>query len=433
MGNTVNDRELILEILLAVTRDGEYSHIALRNVLENYQYLDKSERAFITRVTEGTLERMIELDYIINQFSKTKVNKMKPVIRTIIRSAVYQLKYMDSVPDSAVCNEAVKLAGKRGFSGLKGFVNGVLRNISRNLDNVKYPDKSDTVKWLSVIYSMPEWIITEWLKNYDREMVEKMLQAFLAERPTTIRCNLSQISREKLAEELKKEGVKVRLCDTVDSALFISGYDYLGASESFRTGHFQVQDISSMEVAEWADPKEDEYIIDVCAAPGGKSLHLADKLAGKGHVEARDLTPYKVDLIRDNIARIGIDNIEAVCQDATVYDEASEKKADILIADLPCSGLGVLGKKTDLKYKMNPDTQEELVHLQRKILSVVHRYVKSGGKLLYSTCTIHRAENQENAAWFAEQYPEFELVRERQFLPGVDDSDGFYIAEFVRK
>ena len=433
MGNTVNDRELILEILLAVTRDGEYSHIALRNVLENYQYLDKSERAFITRVTEGTLERMIELDYIINQFSKTKVNKMKPVIRTIIRSAVYQLKYMDSVPDSAVCNEAVKLAGKRGFSGLKGFVNGVLRNISRNLDNVKYPDKSDTVKWLSVIYSMPEWIITEWLKNYDREMVEKMLQAFLAERPTTIRCNLSQISREKLAEELKKEGVKVRLCDTVDSALFISGYDYLGALESFRTGHFQVQDISSMEVAEWADPKEDEYIIDVCAAPGGKSLHLADKLAGKGHVEARDLTPYKVDLIRDNIARIGIDNIEAVCQDATVYDEASEKKADILIADLPCSGLGVLGKKTDLKYKMNPDTQEELVHLQRKILSVVHRYVKSGGKLLYSTCTIHRAENQENAAWFAEQYPEFELVRERQFLPGVDDIDGFYIAEFVRK
>lgn len=433
MGNTVNDRELILEILLAVTRDGEYSHIALRNVLENYQYLDKSERAFITRVTEGTLERMIELDYIINQFSKTKVNKMKPVIRTIIRSAVYQLKYMDSVPDSAVCNEAVKLAGKRGFSGLKGFVNGVLRNISRNLDNVKYPDKSDTVKWLSVIYSMPEWIITEWLKNYDREMVEKMLQAFLAERPTTIRCNLSQISREELAEELKKEGVKVSRCDTVDSALFISGYDYLGALESFRTGHFQVQDISSMEVAEWADPKEEEYIIDVCAAPGGKSLHLADKLAGKGHVEARDLTPYKVDLIRDNIARIGIDNIEAVCQDATVYDEASEKKADILIADLPCSGLGVLGKKTDLKYKMNPDTQEELVHLQRKILSVVHHYVKSGGKLLYSTCTIHRAENQENAAWFAEQYPEFELVRERQFLPGVDDSDGFYIAEFVRK
>ena len=429
----INLREIILGALMDIVEEEQYSHIVLKDVLEKYQYLDKRDRAFITRVTEGTLENMLQMDYIIERFSKVKVENMKPVIRNILRMSVYQLKYMDSVPDSAVCNEAVKLAGKRGFSGLKGFVNGVLRNISRNLDNVKYPDKSDTVKWLSVIYSMPEWIITEWLKNYDREMVEKMLQAFLAERPTTIRCNLSQISREELAEELKKEGVKVRLCDTVDSALFISGYDYLGALESFRTGHFQVQDISSMEVAEWADPKEEEYIIDVCAAPGGKSLHLADKLAGKGHVEARDLTPYKVDLIRDNIARMGIDNIEAVCQDATVYDEASEKKADILIADLPCSGLGVLGKKTDLKYKMNPDTQEELVHLQRKILSVVHHYVKSGGKLLYSTCTIHRAENQENAAWFAEQYPEFELVRERQFLPGVDDSDGFYIAEFVRK
>lgn len=433
MGNTVNDRELILEILLAVTRDGEYSHIALRNVLENYQYLDKSERAFITRVTEGTLERMTELDYIINQFSKTKVNKMKPVIRTIIRSAVYQLKYMDSVPDSAVCNEAVKLAGKRGFSGLKGFVNGVLRNISRNMDRVKYPDAADTVKWLSVTYSMPEWIITEWLKEYDRETVEKMLQAFLADRPTTIRCNLSRINREELAEELRKDGVTVRLCDTIDSALFISGYDYLGALKSFREGYFQVQDISSMEVAEWADPKKGDYIIDVCAAPGGKSLHLADKLAGTGHVEARDLTPYKVDLICDNIARTGIDNIEAVCQDATVYDEASEKKADILVADLPCSGLGVLGKKTDLKYKMQPQTQEELMHLQREILSVVHRYVKPGGKLLYSTCTIHRAENQDNAVWFAEQYPEFKLVREKQFLPGLDDSDGFYIAEFVRQ
>lgn len=433
MGNTVNDRELILEILLAVTRDGEYSHIALRNVLENYQYLDKSERAFITRVTEGTLERMTELDYIINQFSRTRVNKMKPVIRNIIRSAVYQLKYMDSVPDSAVCNEAVKLAGKRGFSGLKGFVNGVLRNISRNMEQIRYPDPEDTVTWLSVTYSMPEWIVEGWLQDYDRETVEKMLQAFLAERPTTIRCNLSKIGREELADRLREEGVKVQPSDSIDSALFISGYDYLGALESFREGYFQVQDISSMEVAEWADPKKDDYIIDVCAAPGGKSLHLADKLSGTGHVEARDLTPYKVDLICDNIARTGIDNIEAVCQDATVYDEASREKADILIADLPCSGLGVLGKKTDLKYKMNPDTQEELVKLQRDILSVVHAYVKPGGKLLYSTCTIHREENQENAAWFASQHPEFELVREKQFLPGIDETDGFYIAEFRKQ
>lgn len=430
MGNTVNDRELILEILLAVTRDGEYSHIALRNVLENYQYLDKAERAFITRVVEGTLERMLELDYIINQFSKVKVNKMKPVIRTILRSSVYQLKYMDRIPDSAVCNEAVKLAGKRGFSGLKGFVNGVLRTISREMGQIQYPDPANLVQWLSVTYSMPEWILKQWLDAYDKETVEQMLRAFLEDRPTVIRCNLSRISRDELAERLREEGVNVQISETIPAALFISGYDHLGALESFRDGYFQVQDISSMEVAEWADPKEGDFIIDVCAAPGGKALHLADKLKGTGHVEARDLTPYKVDLIQDNIARTGIANITAVCQDATVYDAESEEKADILIADLPCSGLGVLGKKTDLKYKMNMETQQELVQLQRQILTAVHHYVKPGGKLLYSTCTIHGAENQGNASWFAEMCPEFELVREKQFLPGRDNSDGFYIAEF---
>lgn len=151
----VDMRELAMEVLLSVTRDGEYSHIVLRNVLEKYQFLTKQERAFLTRITEGTLERMIEIDYIINQFSKVKVNKMKPVIRTILRSAVYQMKYMDSVPDSAVCNEAVKLAGKKGFRNLKGFVNGVLRNIARNLDNLSMPDRKDTIEWLSVTISMP--------------------------------------------------------------------------------------------------------------------------------------------------------------------------------------------------------------------------------------------------------------------------------------
>ena len=190
-------RELVLGILLEVTRDGEYSHIALRNVLNKYQYLDKKERAFITRVTEGTLEHMIEIDYIINQFSNTKVNKMKPVIRCILRSAVYQLKYMDSIPDSAVCNEAVKLAEKKGFRTLKGFVNGVLRNIARNLDSVTYPD-------LSVQYSMPEWILNQWLKEYDKETVEAMLKDFQAEKPTTIRVNLNQTSKEELTAAIKE-------------------------------------------------------------------------------------------------------------------------------------------------------------------------------------------------------------------------------------
>ena len=171
MAASIGGRELVLEILLQITRDGEYSHIALKNVLDQYQYLDKKERAFITRVVDGTLEHMIEIDYIINQFSKVKVNKMKPVIRTIMRSGVYQLKYMDSVPDSAVCNEAVKLAEKRGFKTLKGFVNGVLRNISRNLSDIVYPSEENLFQYLSIRYSLPEWILKQWLSVYDEKTV----------------------------------------------------------------------------------------------------------------------------------------------------------------------------------------------------------------------------------------------------------------------
>ena len=426
-------RELILGILLEVTRDGAYSHVALRNVLTKYQYLDKRERAFITRVTEGTLERMIEIDYILNQFSKVKVDKMKPVIRCILQSSVYQLKYMDAVPNSAVCNEAVKLASKKGFHNLKGYVNGVLRNISRNLDQVVYPDKSDFVQYLSVRYSMPVWILKQWLSAYDAETVETMLEDFLKEKPTTVRCNLNQCTVAELTESLRKEGVEVQTHPRLSYALSISGYDYLANLESYRKGMFYIQDISSMLVTETADPKAGDYVIDVCAAPGGKALHMAEKLDGTGHVEARDLTDYKVNLIQENILRTGITNVSAVKQDATESDAASLEKADIVIADLPCSGLGVLGKKTDLKYKMTEAIQRELVALQRSILSNVQSFVKPGGTLVYSTCTIHKGENEENVAWFLEQFPNFVLEGEaRQLLPGVDASDGFFIAKFKR-
>ena len=425
-------RELVLGILLEVTRDGEYSHIALRNVLTKYQYLDKRERAFITRVTEGTLEHMIELDYIINQFSKVKVNKMKPVIRNILRSGVYQLKYMDSVPNSAVCNEAVKLAVKKGFANLKGFVNGVLRSIERNLDHITYPDESNVLEFLSVKYSMPEWILGQWLSKYDRETVETMLQDFQKEKPTIIRCNLNAMTKEELVHSLEEEGVRVEDHPYLSYALRISGYDYLADLKSFQKGGFYAQDISSMLVAEIAAPKEGDRVIDVCAAPGGKALHVSELLRGSGHVQARDLTDYKVNLILENIERSGMKNIEAVRWDATVLDEEAIETADIVIADLPCSGLGVLGKKTDLKYKMTEQMQSDLVVLQRDILSKVKAYVKPGGTLVYSTCTIHEAENEGNVEWFLNENTEFELESSRQLLPGVHESDGFFIAKFKK-
>lgn len=433
----VNTRELILEILLEVIEKGSYSHLVIRSVLDKYQYLEKQERAFLTRVAEGTIQTMIELDYIINQYSKVKVNKMKPVIRNILRMSVYQMKYMDSVPDAAACNEAVKLARKKGFSSLSGFVNGVLRNISRN-PAIELPNKErNPVSYYSVMYSMPEWLVELWSRDYGVEVMERILRAFMQEAPITIRTNLAKITSEELAEKLENEGVtvkKIEIKDTpgLDYAFMISGFDYLNALPSFQEGLFYVQDISSMMVAELAAPKKGDYIIDVCAAPGGKSTHLAEKLQGSGMVEARDLTEYKIGLIEDNIARHQCANMKAIQMDAIVFDEASVGKADIVIADLPCSGLGVMRKKTDIKYKMTTEKMASLVELQRNMLHTVCNYVKEGGILIYSTCTIHRGENEENVSWFIKEHPEFELQIQQQIFPQEEFGDGFFVAKLKK-
>lgn len=461
MTKPVNEREIVMEVLLEITENRQFSHIILREVLSKYQYLEKRERAFITRVTEGTLEHMIEIDYILDSFSKVKVKKMKPVIRAILRSAVYQLKYMDSVPDRAVCNEAVKLAVRKGFSGLRGYVNGVLRSVARNLDNVKYP--KDKREELSVRYSCPGWIIDLWSRTYSMEVIETMLSDFQQEKPVTIRCCLNRTTPELLKNRLESEGVKVELHPYLPYAFSISGYDYLNDLEAFRSGMLAVQDISSMLVAEIAEPFSGAQVLDLCAAPGGKALHMAEKLfladsrfgrgekkdAPEGHVEARDLTEAKVDLIRENIERAGLTNISAVCADASVPDVTAFRKVDIVIADLPCSGLGVIGKKPDLRYRASQEGMESLVMLQRRILSCAQAYVKPGGLLVYSTCTVNPAENLDNVHWFLEEYPQFQQkdirnrlcpelrdrVQERgciQLLPGIDKSDGFFIAGLIK-
>ena len=434
MTNGVSVRELVLDILIEVNEKEQYSHLMIRDVLNKYQYLEKQERAFLTRLAEGTIEHMLEMDFIINSFSKVKVNKMKPLIRNLLRMSVYQLKYMDSIPDAAVCNEAVKLARKRGFGQLRGFVNGVLRNIARELAHLQYPDeKLEPVRFLEVTYSVPAWMAEQWMKDFGYEQTKGICASFLQERPITIRTNLTKTTPEELKGKLEKEGVTVKAIEKLPYAFEISGYDYLQALESFEQGLFYVQDISSMMVAEIAVPEKGSYIIDVCAAPGGKSSHLAEKMSGMGMVEARDLTEYKVSLIEENIERHGLENMRAVQMDATVFDAESEEKADVLICDLPCSGLGVMGKKTDIRYKMTAEKQQDLVQLQRQILDTVHTYVKKGGTLVYSTCTIHKEENQGNVEWFIAKYPEFEVLSSEQMFPGGEYHDGFFIAKLRRK
>ena len=411
-------------MLLAIDRDGQYSHLVLRDVLDKYQYLSKQERAFLTRLTEGTIERMLTLDYVIDQFSKTKVKKMKPLIRELMRLSVYQIMYMDGVPDSAVCNEAVKLARKRGFSGLSGFVNGVLRSVARGWKDVTFQNES-------VRYSVPEWIIDGWNADYGRDVTEKMLEAFMQPAKITVRTNTQKCTPEELKDRLSQEGVTVEAIEGISYAFALSGFDYLAGLGSFQDGWFYVQDISSMTVAHAADPKKGDYIIDVCAAPGGKSSHLAELLDGSGMVEARDLTEYKVGLIEENILRHDLHNMKAVQQDATLFDETSVEKADILICDLPCSGLGVIGRKSDIRYKMTAEKAHDLAVLQQEMLDTVWKYVKRGGKLIYSTCTIHKEENEDNVVAFLQKHPQFTLVEQRQIFP-MEGSDGFFVAKMIR-
>ena len=420
MTNGINTRELILQILLEIEEEGKHSHIAIRNALSKYQFLPRQERAFITRVCEGTLEYRILIDYIIDSYSKVSVDKMKPVIREILRSAVYQIRFMDSVPDSAVCNEAVKLAQRKGFYSLKPFVNGVLRTIAREWKNLILPSMEENpVRYLSVRYSMPETLVNRWLEDYGEEKTEKILTEFLTEKPITVRCRTHKYPQKEIYESLVDQGVEVKPAPYLPYAYEIS------------------------------DPQKGDYVIDMCAAPGGKSLHVADKMGDYGTVDARDISQYKVDMIEENIHRTDCINVQAHVMDATVFDVDSELKADVVLADVPCSGYGVIGKKPEIKYRVTAQKQEEIVILQRTILDNAAEYVKPGGVLVFSTCTIAKEENEENMLWFMNNHPfklesidpylpeelhsETTALGYLQLLPGVHKTDGFFIAKFRRK
>ncbi|MDE7007862.1 MAG: 16S rRNA (cytosine(967)-C(5))-methyltransferase RsmB [Lachnospiraceae bacterium] len=453
-----NMRELALDVLFEILEKGGYSHLVIRNVLDKYDYSDPRNKAFVKRVTEGTIERLIQIDYVLEQFSKVPVGKMKPLIRTLMRMSVYQLLFMDQIPDAAICNEAVKLSGKRGFRGLSGFVNGVLRNIARNRGNIQYPDKSkEWKKSLSVSYSMPEWLIDFWQEAYGRETMEKLLEGLFCEHPVTVRVkkDLSHKQKEAWIQELSKEGIGASLHPYHACAYRLSGALSVKKLPGYGEGLFAVQDVSSMLAVEAAgitfenaaETKEPLLVMDVCAAPGGKTMHMAEKLGKRGRVYAFDLTEYKVTLIRDNIKRMGCENVEVHQHDASIPEPSFFGRADVVLADLPCSGLGTMGKKRDVKYRATKESMEELTGIQKKILEVVWKYVKPGGVLIYSTCTLNPKENEQMASWFTEHFP-FRLDDLSPYLPkalsgkgkegmlqlfpGIHESDGFFIARMIR-
>ncbi|MBQ8816320.1 MAG: 16S rRNA (cytosine(967)-C(5))-methyltransferase RsmB [Lachnospiraceae bacterium] len=451
MVNTVNTRELVLDILLAIEKGEDFSHKLIKGTLDKYDYLERKDKAFIKRIVEGTLERRMYLDFVLNAFSNTPVNKMKPLIRCLMRMSAYQVLFMDQVPDRAVCNEAVKLAAKRKFVNLKGFVNGVLRKLIDSKEHLPMPDRANLADYLSITYSMPEWLVDKWLDELGAEVTEQMLQKFLEVSPVTVRIKsgVSAEDKESLLNQMKEQGIEVTAHPYLPYAYTISHLEGMHQVPGFSQGLIAVQDVSSMLAVEAAGIRAGDLVLDVCAAPGGKAMLAAEKTGPEGLVIARDISDMKVSFIEENAGRMCLDQIRVQVQDATVLDETMIGKADVVIADLPCSGLGIIAKKRDIKYNVTQESLVELRELQRQILDVVSQYVKPGGTLLYSTCTVNPMENEDNRTYILQelgfeavnidtQLPEAlcsETTREGylQLIPSVHETDGFFISVFRRK
>ncbi|NLI89590.1 MAG: 16S rRNA (cytosine(967)-C(5))-methyltransferase RsmB [Epulopiscium sp.] len=426
-------REIVVDILEEVDSKDAYSNIVLNRVLNSYTNLSAVDKGFITEVTNGTIKYSRKIDYIINSFANTPTNKMKPFIRSVLRMSVYQIVFLDKVPDSAVCNEAVKIVKKRKMGKLSGFVNGVLRNIARKHTNISYPDKNtDPVEYLGVVYSFPDWIIELWLKDYPFDLVEKLCLSLNESPEITIRTNNLIKSKDDVKKLLKEARLNVEDGNLAPEALKI----YKGASvfnlKGFKDGYFTVQDESSMLVSHILNPQKGDMVLDVCAAPGGKSSHIAELMSNQGTIISADIYEHKLDLIESTSKRMGHSIIQTVMQDARVENPDYIEKFDRVLVDAPCSGLGILHKKSDIRWNKELSDIKNLVKIQKEILKVSAKYVKPGGIMVYSTCTISHAENQQMVEWILESL-DFELEEINSYIPKElhnEDSKQGYIQIF---
>lgn len=441
----MTEREIAVFTFADIVLENGYNNIVLRKTLNAHNELNTVQKAFITQLVNGTLRNMINIDYIIDKFSKTPTRKMKPLILNILRIGVYQIMYMDKVPVSAACNEAVKIAKAHGFKSLSGFVNGVLRNIARNKDNIEYP-KKDSKEYISVKYSYPMWIIDYWLENYSLEQIKNICIANNRSPHISICVNTNKITKQELVKKLRAEGIEADANTNLENSIYISKTNNISKTKCYQQGLFHIIDESSMLAITLLNPAKGSDVVDVCAAPGGKSFCSGYIMQNEGSIISRDIHSHKVQLISDGIKRLGLDCIHTEVKDAMSDDDT---KVDFVIVDAPCSGLGLAGKKPDIKYNKTMDDIDSLVDIQRQILTKAQSMVKKNGKLLYSTCTISHKENVDNMKWFISNYDfepvdltstmpnglNFETAKDGyvEITPDKMLSDGFFIAVLRRK
>lgn len=435
----VNARELAAKVLQEVYGKQAYANIAMNRVLASAD-ISALDRRFVTELVYGTIKATNTLDWVIGNFVNRPLSKIAPMILYIMRLACYQIMYMDKVPASAACNEAVELSKKYTHVGTVKFVNGVLRAIIRGKEQLQFPDlETQPVQHIALKYHHPEWLVKLWLKEFGQEATIELCTANNQAPNMSIRVNTLKVDKARLIELLAKDGIQVQESKYADDGLIVTSMEKpLAQSETFKQGLWQIQDESSMLVAQILAAKPGSTVIDVCAAPGGKSTHIAQYLQNKGKVLAFDIYEHKLDLIRENSARLGINILQTSLHNATIYIEQLDNSADYVLVDAPCSGLGVLRRRADARWRKQAAELNALPELQLAILKNAARYLKSGGRLVYSTCTIRKEENQDIINRFLETQPEFERelivhpaqhtsVGEINLYPHIDGVDGFYI------
>lgn len=414
-------RKLAVNALLKVETDGAYSNITLNNIFKQND-ASSEEKALASAIFYGVLERRITLDYILSSCVRKPLAKTEPFTLTVLRSALYQIMYMAKIPDSAAVNEAVKLIKHSRESRNAGFVNAVLRAALRS--EHKLPDGA-SAKALSVRYSVAEWIAESLISDYGAETAEMLLRESLKPAPITLRVNTLKTSVPALAKELESRGIPAAAGDIGGLLYLEKGMD-IASSDLYKQGFFHVQDAASQKAVSVLAPKADERLLDLCAAPGGKSFTAAELMENRGEVISCDLYEQRVRLISESAARLGLSIIRTAVSDASVYDP-SFGEFDCVLCDVPCSGLGVMRRKPEIKYKY-ADGLDELAEIQYNILCTAAKYLKKGGRLLYSTCTLRREENEGVVNRFLNEYNEYNKMYEYTFMPHIDKTDGFYCA-----
>lgn len=410
-----NSRLVAFEILVDVLRDNAYSNIAIDKALKNIE----SDKAFVSNLVYGVIERKITLDFIINQYLQ---GRTKPKVKIILYLGAYQLYFMDKVPPSAAINECVNLAKQVGVDYYKNLINAVLHKIDSNRIDI------DSIDDLSIRFSCPQPLISMWKKSYGEENTIKILSAINNKPPVFAVPNSLYVDAEECLYELNNAGIDG---EVVDDVVMISSAFDLGKCKPFKDGLFHVEDMSSYNCALALNANENDVVIDVCSAPGGKAFTIAERMNNKGIVYAFDMHEHRVALIQQGAERLGLTNIKPNVNDALEYNDKLPK-ADKILCDVPCSGFGIVRRKPEIRYK-DLDSIKDLPEIQFNILSVSSKYLKEDGRLIYSTCTLNKKENEKVVQRFLNENIAFELVDEKTTFPTENGGDGFYYAVLERK